>query len=409
MRASVTDLAGNSATTQVAVALPAVESRAVPDTVTSSAPEWTSVTAATSNDPPAASPTFRPEPQAWPATAGVRYPYRLFDDAASSPGDSATRYGNPPQIAAISGDGRATDQLGTNQSTVAPLQPFRQASLRRLPPIGEEAVNRQPGTGNTENNTTLLPAPGAELPASLPPGVEPKYVPSRTFALEYQLQDVGRWGVSRVELWGTRNGGKVWRRYSQDDDLRSPLRVTVDEEGVYGFRIVAEGAGGMPAAPPQAGESPELWVEIDLHRPYAELTSIEPGSGNRADQIVLHWRAEDANLEPRPVALMYSSRPVGPWSAIATNLENTGEYAWRVERHVPERCYLRLEVRDRAGNLGIRFKRWNPYRSASPSPVPRSVRSSRSTPKPCRRTCCTDSGAFLSPPLNFLREVPLIG
>jgi hypothetical protein len=170
--------------------------------------------------------------------------------------------------------------------------------------------------------------------------------------LDYQLHDVGRWGVSRVELWGTRNGGQTWRRYAQDDDLRSPMRVTVEEEGVYGFRFVAEGAGGVPAPPPQKGDAPELWVEVDLHRPYAELTSIIPGSGNRSDQLLLHWRAEDDNLESRPIALLYSSRPVGPWSAIATSLENTGEYAWRVERHVPERCYLRLEVRDKAGNLG---------------------------------------------------------
>ncbi len=59
----------------------------------------------------------------------------------------------------------------------------------------------------------------------------------------------------------------------------------------------------------------------------------------------------DNNLEPRPISLFYSSRSTGPWSAIATNLENTGEYAWRVERYVPTRFYLRIEARDTAGNL----------------------------------------------------------
>jgi hypothetical protein len=156
--------------------------------------------------------------------------------------------------------------------------------------------------------------------------------------------------VSHIEVWGTQNGGKSWRRFAQDDDLRSPITVTVEGEGLYGFCIVAESAGSVPVLPPHAGQTPELWVEVDLRRPFAELTEIHRGIGNQADQIVLRWRAVDDNLLSRPVALYYSSRPAGPWSVIAAELENTGEYSWRIERHVPERCYLRLEVRDAAGH-----------------------------------------------------------
>jgi hypothetical protein len=107
----------------------------------------------------------------------------------------------------------------------------------------------------------------------------------------------------------------------------------------------------MPAPLPHQGDAPELWVEVDLHRPFAELTSVEPGSGNQADHLLLRWRAADDHLAAQPISLFYSSRPAGPWSVIAANLENTGVYAWRLERHIPERCYLRLEVRDLAGNL----------------------------------------------------------
>ena len=60
-------------------------------------------------------------------------------------------------------------------------------------------------------------------PPSHRPTAPPKLVGSRTFALEYDLDDAGRGGVSRVELWGTRDGGQPWNRYSQDDDNRSPL------------------------------------------------------------------------------------------------------------------------------------------------------------------------------------------
>ena len=69
------------------------------------------------------------------------------------------------------------------------------------------------------------------------------------------------------------------------------------------------------------------------------------------DHLILRWRAADNNLEPRPISLFYSSRAAGPWSSVAANLENTGEYALRVERYVPARFYLRVEARDTAGNL----------------------------------------------------------
>jgi hypothetical protein len=137
------------------------------------------------------------------------------------------------------------------------------------------------------------------------------------------------------------------------------VQVTVDGEGVYGFRIVAHSAAGAATFPPQSGDQPELWVAVDLNRPSVELISIEPGSGNEADYLILRWRADDDNLEPRPISLFYSSRPAGPWSAVATNLENSGEYAWRLERHVPARFYLRLEARDTAGNLAA-------YQTAEP-------------------------------------------
>jgi hypothetical protein len=142
--------------------------------------------------------------------------------------------------------------------------------------------------------------------------------------------------------------------------------VTVDEDGIFGFRIVVEGAGGAAAMRPTTGDQPELWVAVDLRRPTAELTAIEPGNGNLADHLILRWRAADDNLEARPISIFYSSLPVGPWSAVATSVENTGEYMWRVERHVPTRFYLRLEARDTAGNLAA-FQTRDPVEFTAPA------------------------------------------
>ena len=43
----------------------------------------------------------------------------------------------------------------------------------------------------------------------------------------------------------------------------------------------------------------------------------------------------------------------GPWLPIASGLENTGRYAWPIDNRTPPQFYLRLEVRDEAGNVGV--------------------------------------------------------
>lgn len=346
---------------------------------------------------PSASPTpTSPATQTWPAGTMASAPFRLWTSNMSPQDDGRTAYGNPSvssappslpltavaQNAADVGSGWTTStenetgqrvpasyagitKVEGNPATAipnaapqgpqfAPLEPFRQSTAAtlssaaigpQLVPLGQ--LSSQPIGNGGFNNQTVTPID--TRPPARGPSTPPKLVGSRTFALEYDLDDAS--GVSRVELWGTRDGGQTWNRYSQDDDNRSPLVVTVDDEGLYGFRILVQSASGAAAEPPRAGDEPELWVAVDLQRPIVELTSIERGEGNQADHLNLRWRVQDNNLEPRPISLYFSSRPTGPWSAIATNLEDTGQYAWRVERYVPTRIYLRIEARDTAGNL----------------------------------------------------------
>jgi hypothetical protein len=377
IRATVLDRAGNPATFQAQLATPGVNdiSAAQLPTAASTVPRdafslsppagWVSSSTALAHtaQPPAAQP--------WPGVVTHRAPFRLFSSGPTLPDDGVTTYGNVP----AAGAANATDVAAHDEQRIAAryagaitpwsagpagneprgadfpesadisqtpnytaIEPFREASLQPVP-----AAN---GPAATFANT---PTPRA-VPTPYTPPAEPKLVGSRTFALEYDLDDVGHWAVTKVELWGTRDGGLTWHLYARDDDQHSPLLATVDEEGMYGFRIVVESTGAV-AHVPAAGDEPELWVAVDLHRPVIELTAIERGAGNLADHLILRWRAADDNLEARPIALFYSSRPAGPWSAIATHLENTGEYAWRVERHVPSRFYLRAETRDVAGNL----------------------------------------------------------
>jgi hypothetical protein len=216
-----------------------------------------------------------------------------------------------------------------------------------------------------ENFTSDLSADKSDppdQPAHLPPDTNsewsssgpqsgPMLVNARTFDVEYDLQAVGAWGIAKVELWGTLDEGATWQSFGIDPDNRSPIRVTVPHSGTYGFRILVEGTSSIGVTPPQAGDKPELVVMVDVDQPKAMLAGIETGSGNLADQLHIRWSADDKNLEPRPIGLFYSSYAEGPWSTIATGLENSGDYVWRIERHIPGRFFLKLEVRDTAGNV----------------------------------------------------------
>ncbi len=323
-------------------------------------PGWTS--AATALMQPATTPATQP----WPAGTVARAPFQLWTSGNTSTDDGRTVYGNPqlidsgpalnvgsvpfsnaaapsqPRVHAQFADAVKTNDNGwtslSNQSSsgpqCAPLEPFRQASVANTQPESNNGPSLVP-IGQLDAAAISTSVASTNTPPTHRPATEPKRVGSRTFALEYDLEDAGRNGVARVELWGTRDGGQIWNRYAVDDDNRSPLVVTIDSEGLYGFKILVQAATGEAIVPPRPGDEPELWVSVDLKCPIVELTSIERGEGNLADHLILHWRAQDNNLEPRPIGLFFSSRPTGPWSIIATNLENTGEYAWRVERYVP--------------------------------------------------------------------------
>jgi hypothetical protein len=228
-----------------------------------------------------------------------------------------------------------------------PDSPFRPASMSQLSSSNTAEVPRD----ETPSRAAALPRDTADVP---PPPANPlaRLVNSRTFSLEYELAEVGR-GIAKVELWGTHDGGATWRLFAVDSDNRSPLQVTVDGEGEYGFSIVVETVDGNSNSPPHQGDTPELWISVDLQPPQAQILSVNSARNAIGGDLVMTWEADDDNLETRPVSLFYSSRPAGPWTTIATNLAGTGHLDWPIARHIPRRLYLKLEARDTAGNVTV--------------------------------------------------------
>jgi hypothetical protein len=242
--------------------------------------------------------------------------------------------GNGPAAEIAGQTERKTNRTNIPDTSSGPV------SLALNPPIG----NRYQTPGETQTDPQLR---------MLPPGERPKMINTRLFELDYELESVGPSGISRVELWGTRDGGRTWRMFAVDDDNKSPISVSVDEEGIYGFRIVATSGAGLGQEPPKSGDLPSIWVGVDLTKPLARILSAELGKGKDDGQLLITWEASDKMLTDRPVTLAFSQNPSGPWTTVATGLENTGRYTWTIDGRTPPLIYLRLEVRDEAGNLSI--------------------------------------------------------
>jgi hypothetical protein len=183
-------------------------------------------------------------------------------------------------------------------------------------------------------------------------GEAAQQVNSRKFELDYDIESAGPTGVSRVELWETRDGGESWRALAADDDNRSPMLVEVEGEGLYGFTFVISSDTGLSGRPPVPGDPAEVVVAVDLSPPEVSLVSVELGAGREAGELKVFWKADDRLLAARPISLLFSESPDGPWQPISSGLENSGQFVWRIDNRAPDQLYLRVEARDAAGNVG---------------------------------------------------------
>jgi hypothetical protein len=218
---------------------------------------------------------------------------------------------------------------------------------------GNDGMGRatvQIGQQETRITGSSEPAPAA------PPGTAVRMVNSKRFMLNYEVTEVGKSGISAVELWSTPDG-RFWQKMSEQKrsegkEVRPPYEVNVEKEGLYGFSLVIRSGVGLSVQAPQAGDPPQVWVEVDLTQPVVRITKVDVGRGPQAGSLNIFWTANDKNLGRDPITLSFAEKSDGQWTSIIANRENTGQYMWRMPPDVPSQVYLRVEAVDRAGNVG---------------------------------------------------------
>lgn len=185
---------------------------------------------------------------------------------------------------------------------------------------------------------------------SLSGGQRPRMVNSCVFELAFDVASVGPSSVAKIVVWGTRDNGATWSRHGASDGPGGRMLVKVDSEGLWGFRLALQ--TGTADQPPKAGETPDVWIGVDLSAPSCRFVSARQGEGELADRVAIAWQATDNLLAERPITILVSEQAHGPWTAIGSNVSNNGNFNWTIDGRVPAAVFFRIEARDEAGNVG---------------------------------------------------------
>lgn len=184
--------------------------------------------------------------------------------------------------------------------------------------------------------------------------------------VDYEIERVGPSGVSKVEVYLSQDDGRSWMRWQDttptatgrtDPASASKLPVALrlpEREGTFGFRMVPFSGAHISSGPPQAGDAPEVRIQVDRTTPVVELYKPEADQ-NQTQSLTLVWKATDANLLPSPIHIYWAEQPNGDWRPINTDgaaLANTGRYQWQLPTGLPLKVYLKIVATDAAGNSG---------------------------------------------------------
>jgi hypothetical protein len=239
----------------------------------------------------------------------------------------------------------------------------------RASALVEVRLKARDRAGNVGEGTTTVslsaatagnppPVPAGDLDVYRLGAVDRRFVNSKHVVLNCELKDFGPSGVSVVELWYTHdirswNRGPEFRPKAGNEQAQQQIAFDVVSEGIYGITLLAKSGVGLGDHPPQVGERPQLWIEVDTTRPAVKLLGAVVGQGPDKGKLTITWTAHDKNMARDPITLSYADKADGDWKRFAEKLPNDGRYVWKMPTaDLPYQFHVKVEAIDLAGNVG---------------------------------------------------------
>ncbi|MGL6074393.1 MAG: hypothetical protein ACRC8S_09565 [Fimbriiglobus sp.] len=258
-----------------------------------------------------------------------------------------------------------TPGTGWTTPVVAAPAPTLPAPTVPAPLPTTAGIGTSPTTIGSSSPTTapsMAPASATETTS-----VQTQVIRSPEFDLNYEVNN-GVSGISRIDLYVTRDDGRNWTRCSTHHGKEMPLRVKLNKtfdskDGDFGLKLVSVSGVGVADDIPTAGTAPEMRIRVDTTKPHIDIFQHTPS--NQPNAVQLNWSAKDDNFGPNPIGLQWGESSKGPWYSISgetanvlnapatpTLIANTGSYTWAVPSNLPtHRVYLRVTAVDLAGNF----------------------------------------------------------
>jgi hypothetical protein len=306
-----------------------------------------------------------------PGSASTMGEYRPAPAITSEP---PARQFSRPVDEAPSGRQMNPQQIPTTSMQQTPVQ---QPPVQPMPnqPVPLAQSNNPNGSGLLQTSSSGMPAEGRPSYAVAPyaggsrssmPAVE--IVNKKQPRINFQVGKYGPSGLGSVDVYVTTDDGATWSLSPGDHNVTLPspseirggssagvsVMVDLKDEGVvYGYYVVVKSRAGLGIRAPEPGTVPQVRLELDISAPVVELYVPQPDS-NRRDALLLTWKATDAHLANNPVTIEWAERIDGQWNTIGTaEMANTGQFSWQVPVNIPPAVFLRMAVRDVAGNSAV--------------------------------------------------------
>jgi hypothetical protein len=163
--------------------------------------------------------------------------------------------------------------------------------------------------------------------------------------------------LARTELWYRSYDGKGWggwQKHGVTFDAGTPIMWT-PPEGIWQIYLRVIKTSNLATPEPQ-NDPPEPKLSktfiIDRTVPTAAIEFPAPKEKLRGgDKYTVKWSASDPYLRSAPVTLLWS-RDGDKWEVIAANIANKGSYDWTVPIDMTVNGQLKIEVTDKADNVG---------------------------------------------------------
>jgi hypothetical protein len=172
----------------------------------------------------------------------------------------------------------------------------------------------------------------------------PQYIRNRSFTIPFSATPGAR-PIKEMRLYASEGPGTLWKIEGNALPNDKLFRFTAPRDGMYWFTVQTIDVDNR-AFPPRLDQAEVMQkVIVDTRPPSVSLRQL-PGRG---DGISIEWVARDENLDVNTLVLEFRT-PGGQWQLVNCEKADSGQVSWNPRGNGP--FEVRMQVRDKAGNLG---------------------------------------------------------